>query len=54
VVAGVIADLKAIAVELGDLLPGEVVRFVGTEAEAFGNEERRAKPVLFEERPTTE
>jgi hypothetical protein len=48
----VVADLEAVAVELGDLLPGKVVALVGFEGEAFGDEKRGAEAVAFSaERP---
>ena len=50
VVAGVVADLEAVAVESGDLVPGHVVALVGRDVEALGDEERRAEAVLLEQR----
>ncbi len=50
VVAGVVADLEAVTVKLGDLVPGHVVAFVRREVEAFGDEEGRAEAVFLEQR----
>ena len=36
---GVVADFKAVFVELGDFLPGHVVFFVVGEVKSFGDEE---------------
>ena len=51
VIAGVVADLEAVLVELGDFLPGHVVAPVGRKIEAFRNKEGRPKTVLLEEGP---
>ncbi len=51
VVAGVVADLEAVPVEMGDLLPGHVVLLVALEIESFGDEERRPEVVLQQNRP---
>jgi hypothetical protein len=51
VIAGVVADLEAVPVQLTDLIPGEVVLLVRPEGEPLGDEERRAEPVLLEQRP---
>jgi hypothetical protein len=45
-VAGVIADFKAVLMKLGDFLPGHVVLLVVLEIESLGDEERRAELVL--------
>ena len=50
VVAGVVADLEAVAVELGDLVPGHVVALVRREVEPLADEEGRAEAVLLEQR----
>ena len=50
VVAGVVADLESIPVELGDLVPGHVVALVRREVEPLGDEEGRAEAVLLEQR----
>jgi hypothetical protein len=50
VVAGVVADLEAVAVEPGDVIPGHVVALVGREVEALGDEEGRAEAVLLQQR----
>jgi hypothetical protein len=47
-VASVISDFKAIAMQLRDLLPRHVVVFVRFEIEPFGDEERRAEVVLHQ------
>src|SRR5262249_4835785 len=49
VVASVVADLEAVFVELGDLIPGHVVALVGREVEPFGDEEGRAELVFLEQ-----
>jgi hypothetical protein len=51
VIAGVVADLETVPVQLTDLIPGEVVRLVRPEAETLGDEKRRAEAVLLELRP---
>ena len=48
-VAGVVADLEAVAVEAGDLVPGHVVALVRREIEPLGDEEGRAEAVLLEQ-----
>ena len=50
-VAGVVADLEAVAVQLRDLLPREVVALVGAEREALGDEKRGAETQSLEQRP---
>src|SRR2546423_839194 len=50
-VARVVADLKPIGVQFGDLFPGHVVFFIGGEVKPLGDEERRPKAVSFEDRP---
>ena len=50
VAAGVVADLEAIPVQLGDLLPGHVVSLVGQEAEALGDEEGPPEAQVLEQR----
>ena len=45
-VARVISNLKPIAMQLRDFLPGHVVRFVGRKVESLRDEKRRAKSVL--------
>ncbi len=52
VVARVIADFKAVPMQLGDLLPRHVVALVGREREALGDEERGTETVLFQHRPS--
>ena len=49
-VAGVVADLEAVTVELGDVVPGHVVAFVRRKVKPLGDEEGRAKAVLLEQR----
>jgi hypothetical protein len=49
VIAGMVADLETVLVQLRDLLPREVLLFVRPEREPFGNEERRAKAVLLQQ-----
>src|SRR6266852_6248182 len=51
VVPRVVADFKTIPVQLTDLVPGKVILLVRTERKPFGDEERRAEPVLIQERP---
>src|SRR5207237_9539879 len=53
VVAGVVADLESVTVELGDLVPGHVVALVRREAEPLGNKEGRPKAVLVQQRGRT-
>jgi hypothetical protein len=50
VVAGVVADLEAVTMELGNVVPGHVVAFVRREVEPLGDEEGRAEAVLLEQR----
>ena len=40
VVARVIADLEAVPVQFGDLLPGHVILFVRPKGKTFGDEKR--------------
>lgn len=51
VIAGVVADLEAVPVQMGDLFPGHVVQLVGLKIEALGNEEGRAEVVLEQNGP---
>jgi hypothetical protein len=50
VIAGVIADFKAVGMELSDLLPGHVIGFVGWKSEAFADEKGGAKVILLQKR----
>ena len=50
VVPGVVADLKAARVEVGDLFPGHVALFVREEVEPFGNVEGGAEIVARQQR----
>src|SRR5262249_60161304 len=43
VIASVIADLEAVAIQFRDLLPGQVIGLVGTERESLADEERCTK-----------
>ncbi len=51
VVAGMVADLKAVAVQLCDLFPGHVIIFVGLKSEPLRDEERGSKTVILQNRP---
>jgi hypothetical protein len=51
VVEGVVADLEAVPVELGDLLPGHVVPLVVAEVKPLGDEEGRAEAQPLQQRP---
>src|SRR5262245_620784 len=46
-----VADLEAVFVELGDLVPGHVVLLVGREVPPLGDEERGPELVLLQKRP---
>ena len=48
--AGVVADLEAIPVQLGDLSPSHVIGLVGQEAKALGDEEGRPEAQVLEQR----
>ena len=50
VVAGVVPDLEAVGVQLGDLLPRHVVPLVRGEVEPLGHEERGPEAVFPEDR----
>ena len=50
-VASVVADFKTVSMQLCDLVPRHVVRFVVRKIEALGNVERRAEPVPFQNWP---
>ena len=51
VVAGVVANLKAVAVQFGDLPPSEVIFFVRRKREALRDEKRGAEAVAFQHGP---
>ena len=50
VIPSVVPDLEAVAVELGDFVPRHVVAAIRLEVEALGDEERRRKPILQQQR----
>ena len=49
-IASVIADLKAVSMQLSDLLPSHVVSLVVAKVKTFGDEERRTKFILQQNR----
>jgi hypothetical protein len=51
VVARVIANLKAVPLQFGNLFPRHVILLVGAKRESFRNEERRAESVTLQQRP---
>ena len=50
VVARVIADLEAVAVQFGNLLPGHVILFVRAEGKAFRDEKGGRETIFLQQR----